>query len=104
MLYKPLANDHSLQLWVYRPSFRWASRKHAHHTLKSLVCSCVSITLPASSLTRITASAHRDSGKRFVVRGDEKLTAFAELESAIGRIGGSLHRLVRPVQSLYSQG
>jgi hypothetical protein len=29
------------------------------------------------------ADAHRDDGKRFVVRGDEKLTAFMELESAI---------------------
>jgi hypothetical protein len=28
------------------------------------------------------ADAHRD-GKRFVVRADEKLTAFVELESAI---------------------
>ena len=27
--------------------------------------------------------AHRDDGKRFVVRADEKLTAFVELESAI---------------------
>jgi hypothetical protein len=27
--------------------------------------------------------AHRDHGKRFVVRADEKLTAFLELESAI---------------------
>jgi hypothetical protein len=27
--------------------------------------------------------AHRDDGKRFVVRADEKLTAFLELESAI---------------------
>jgi hypothetical protein len=27
--------------------------------------------------------AHRDDGKRFVVHGDEKLTAFFELESAI---------------------
>jgi hypothetical protein len=27
--------------------------------------------------------AHRDDGKRFVVRADEKLTAFTELESAI---------------------
>jgi hypothetical protein len=26
---------------------------------------------------------HRDDGKRFVVRADEKLTAFLELESAI---------------------
>ena len=28
------------------------------------------------------ADAHRDTGKRFVVRADEKLTAFMELESA----------------------
>jgi hypothetical protein len=29
------------------------------------------------------ADAHRDDGKRFVVRADEKLTAFIELEAAI---------------------
>ena len=29
------------------------------------------------------ADAHRDDGKRFVVRADEKLTAFVELEWAI---------------------
>ena len=29
------------------------------------------------------AHAHRDDGKRFVVRADEKLSAFLELESAI---------------------
>jgi hypothetical protein len=29
------------------------------------------------------ADAHRDNRKRFVVREDEKLTAFVELESAI---------------------
>jgi hypothetical protein len=27
--------------------------------------------------------AHRSDGKRFIVRADEKLTAFVELESAI---------------------
>jgi hypothetical protein len=27
--------------------------------------------------------AHRDDGKRFVVRADEKLTAFLELESVV---------------------
>jgi len=31
------------------------------------------------------ADAHRDNGKRFVVRADEKLTAFLELEAAIRR-------------------
>jgi hypothetical protein len=30
--------------------------------------------------------AHRGDGKRFVVRADEKLTAFVELESAINRL------------------
>jgi hypothetical protein len=29
------------------------------------------------------ADAHRDNGKRFVVRADEKLTAFVELEAAM---------------------
>jgi hypothetical protein len=29
------------------------------------------------------ADAHRGDGKRFVVRADEKLTAFLELESTI---------------------
>ena len=29
------------------------------------------------------ADAHRDDGKRFVVRADEKLIAFMELEAAI---------------------
>ena len=29
------------------------------------------------------ADAHRDDGKRFVVRADEKLTAFVELELAM---------------------
>jgi hypothetical protein len=29
------------------------------------------------------ADAHRDNGKRFVVRADEKLTAFLEIEAAI---------------------
>ena len=29
------------------------------------------------------ADAHRDDGKRFIVRADELLTAFMELESAV---------------------
>ena len=32
--------------------------------------------------------AHRSDGKRFIVRADEKLTAFLELESAIRACGG----------------
>jgi hypothetical protein len=30
------------------------------------------------------ADAHRSDGQRFIVRADEKLAAFVELESAIG--------------------
>jgi hypothetical protein len=30
--------------------------------------------------------AHRDDGKRFIVRGDEKLTGFVELEAAISEV------------------
>jgi hypothetical protein len=33
------------------------------------------------------ADAHRGDGKRFVVRADEKLTAFLELESGICAYG-----------------
>ena len=33
------------------------------------------------------ADAHREDGKRFVVRADEKLTAFLELESVIRGCG-----------------
>jgi hypothetical protein len=34
--------------------------------------------------------AYRDDGKRFVVRADEKLTAFVELERAIHQFAMSL--------------
>jgi hypothetical protein len=33
--------------------------------------------------TIFVADAHRSDGKRYVVRADEKLTAFTELKSAI---------------------
>jgi hypothetical protein len=36
------------------------------------------------------ADAHRDNGKRFVVRADEKLTAFVELQRAIHEFAVSL--------------
>ena len=35
-----------------------------------------------SGRTLWIVDAHRDDGKRFVVRADEKLTAFVELEAA----------------------
>ena len=38
------------------------------------------------------ADAHRGDGKRFVVRADEKPTAFLELEIAISKANGWLQR------------
>jgi hypothetical protein len=43
---------------------------------------CVS-AIDSSGRTIWIVDAHRDDGKRFVVRADGKLTAFLELESAI---------------------
>ena len=37
----------------------------------------------ANGRTIWIADAHRDNGERFVVRANEKLTAFLELETAI---------------------
>ena len=45
---------------------------------------CVS-AIDSNGRTISIADAHRDDGKRFVVRADEKLTAFLELESAINQ-------------------
>jgi hypothetical protein len=42
---------------------------------------CVS-AIDSNGRTIFVADARRDDGKRFVVREDEKLTAFVELESA----------------------
>src|SRR6266702_308625 len=39
--------------------------------------------LDSNGRTIWIADAHRADGKRFVVRGDEKLTAFLELERAV---------------------
>jgi hypothetical protein len=43
---------------------------------------CVS-ALDTQGRTIWIADAHRDDGKRFIVRADEKLTAFLELEAAV---------------------
>jgi hypothetical protein len=43
---------------------------------------CVS-AIESNGRTIWIADAHRGDGKRFVVRADDKLTAFVELESAI---------------------
>ena len=39
--------------------------------------------LDCKGRTTWIVDAHRDDGKRFVVRADEKLTAFLELEAAL---------------------
>jgi hypothetical protein len=49
---------------------------------------CVS-AIDSNGRTIWIVDAHRGDGKRFVVRADEKLTAFVELESAI-RVGSEL--------------
>ena len=49
-------------------------------------CGCVS-AIDSNERAIWIADAHRDDGKRFVVRANEKLTAFLELESAIGARG-----------------
>jgi hypothetical protein len=47
---------------------------------------CVS-AIHCNGRTIWIVDAHRDDGKRFVVRADELLTAFVELESAIRACG-----------------
>ena len=47
---------------------------------------CVS-AIDSKGRTIWIADAHRDDGKRFVVRADEKLTAFVELELAFRACG-----------------
>jgi len=44
-------------------------------------------TIDSNRRTIFVTDAHRGDGKRFVVRADEKLTAFLELESAIRGCG-----------------
>jgi hypothetical protein len=48
-------------------------------------------TVDSNGRTIWIVDAHRDNGKRFVARADEKLAAFVELESAIR---GSLIRII----------
>ena len=50
---------------------------------------CVS-AIDSSGRTIWIADAHRGDGKRFVVRADEKLTAFLELQRAIHKFAVSL--------------
>jgi hypothetical protein len=62
---------------------------------------CSRVALDREGRTMWIADAHRDNGKRFIVRADERLTAFAELESAIhaARLGAARHRCARLLAS-----
>jgi hypothetical protein len=46
--------------------------------------------LDGQGRTSWIADAHRGDGKRFILRAEEKLTAFIELESAIRACGSFL--------------
>jgi hypothetical protein len=64
-------------------SERWRSYSIANNPSKAgWSWGCVA-TVDSRGRTIFVADAHRDDGKRFVVRTDEQVTAFVELESAI---------------------
>jgi len=60
----------------------WEYRRQQSQQSRLELGGCVA-TVDSRGQTIFVADAHRDDGKRFVVRTDEKLTAFVELESAI---------------------
>jgi hypothetical protein len=75
--------------WNYIVKLRWAVRMMKYWEIIADNLSkagwswgCVS-AVDSRGRTIWIANAHRGDGKRFVVRADEKLTAFLELESAI---------------------
>jgi hypothetical protein len=45
------------------------------------------------------ADAHRGDGNRFIVRADEKLTAFVELEKGDSRVRGEFDRVTARAQT-----
>jgi len=51
---------------------------------------CVS-AIDSNGRTIWIVDAHRGDGKRFVVRADEKLTAFLELEAATRELAPGVH-------------
>jgi hypothetical protein len=56
---------------------------------------CVS-PIDSNGRTIWIVDAHRGDGKRFIVRADEKLTAFLELESAIQNSATKIQYLLVP--------
>ncbi len=62
---------------VYRPAVDWLNLSKAGWSW-----GCVS-TVDSNGRTTFAVDAHGGDGKRYIVRADEKLTAFLELESVI---------------------
>jgi hypothetical protein len=62
---------------------------------------CVS-TVDSRGRRIFIADAHRGDGQRFVVRADEKLTAFVELESAIRGCGFCIDKLAGTFSRLHA--
>jgi len=56
---------------------------HRRQSQQSRVQLGLPLAIDSNGRTIFIADAHRGDGQRFVVRADEKLTAFAELERAI---------------------
>ena len=61
---------------------------------------CVS-AIDSNGRTIWIADAHRGDGKRIVLRADEKLTAFLELEAVLRVVQSSTHSCIRPWWILY---
>jgi len=74
-----------------RPIAVWRTKERQFHRVKYWEiladnlskAGCVSAAVDSRGRTIWIADAHRGDGRRFVVRADEKLTAFMELASAI---------------------
>src|SRR5262249_14529688 len=71
-------------------SRRIKSEIHVGHCPTHAVC--VSRVASVATARRANSSPDRSDGKRFVVRADEELTAFLELQSAIENAKGVLPR------------
>jgi hypothetical protein len=73
----PSARRWPLRLFIPK----WTVRRSSFLSKAGWSWGCVS-AIDSNGRTIWTADAHRGDGKRFVVRADEKLTVFLELEAA----------------------
>jgi hypothetical protein len=73
-----------LRVWVQNEILE----NHRRQTQRVRLEFGLGLSLGRDGRTIWIVDAHRDDGKRFVVRADEMLTAFLELESAIRRRNG----------------